>query len=79
MLDEACMSVGKVTDEVFLQGLNGKLAKHAHYTSRKVGVTLCVSQLFALLYKWKLCILGPNKKIQRGGIFIFQPNTNLDI
>lgn len=36
VLDEACMNVGKVTDEVFLQGLNGKLAKHAHYTSRKV-------------------------------------------
>ncbi|KAJ3607761.1 hypothetical protein NHX12_024812 [Muraenolepis orangiensis] len=35
VLDEACMNVGKVTDEVFLQGLNGKLAKHAHYTSRK--------------------------------------------
>lgn len=39
VLDEACMNVGKVTDEVFLQGLNGKLAKHAHYTSRKVGNT----------------------------------------
>lgn len=37
VLDEACMNVGKVTDEVFLQGLNVKLAKHAHYTSRKVG------------------------------------------
>lgn len=37
VLDEACMNVGKVTDELFLQGLNGKLAKHAHYTSRKVG------------------------------------------
>lgn len=36
VLDEACMNVGKMTDEVFLQGLNGKLAKHAHYTSRKV-------------------------------------------
>ncbi|XP_025765300.1 unconventional myosin-Id isoform X4 [Oreochromis niloticus] len=35
VLDEACMNVGKVTDEVFLQGLNTKLAKHAHYTSRK--------------------------------------------
>uniref|UniRef100_A0AAX7TAT6 Unconventional myosin-Id n=1 Tax=Astatotilapia calliptera TaxID=8154 RepID=A0AAX7TAT6_ASTCA len=34
VLDEACMNVGKVTDEVFLQGLNTKLAKHAHYTSR---------------------------------------------
>uniref|UniRef100_A0AAQ5Z1R7 Unconventional myosin-Id n=1 Tax=Amphiprion ocellaris TaxID=80972 RepID=A0AAQ5Z1R7_AMPOC len=40
VLDEACMNVGKVTDEVFLQGLNGKLAKHAHYTSRKVGRSL---------------------------------------
>uniref|UniRef100_A0A673BKT1 Myosin ID n=1 Tax=Sphaeramia orbicularis TaxID=375764 RepID=A0A673BKT1_9TELE len=39
VLDEACMNVGKVTDEVFLQGLNGKLAKHAHYTSRKLSPT----------------------------------------
>lgn len=36
VLDEACMNVGKVTDEMFLQALNNKLAKHAHYTSRKV-------------------------------------------
>ncbi|XP_052334367.1 unconventional myosin-Id isoform X1 [Oncorhynchus keta] len=39
VLDEACMTVGKVTDEVFLQGLNSKLAKHAHYTSRKLSPT----------------------------------------
>lgn len=39
ILDEACMNVGKVTDEVFLQGLNAKLAKHAHYTSRKLAPT----------------------------------------
>lgn len=39
VLDEACMNVGKVTDELFLQELNGKLAKHVHYTSRKVGGT----------------------------------------
>uniref|UniRef100_A0A4W5JNC7 Myosin ID n=1 Tax=Hucho hucho TaxID=62062 RepID=A0A4W5JNC7_9TELE len=39
VLDEACMNVGKVTDEVFLQGLNSKLAKHAHYTSRKLSPT----------------------------------------
>uniref|UniRef100_A0A7N9AS18 Myosin 1D n=1 Tax=Mastacembelus armatus TaxID=205130 RepID=A0A7N9AS18_9TELE len=45
VLDEACMNVGKVTDEVFLQGLNGKLAKHAHYTSRKVGNINCNSRL----------------------------------
>uniref|UniRef100_A0A8C4SK65 Myosin ID n=1 Tax=Erpetoichthys calabaricus TaxID=27687 RepID=A0A8C4SK65_ERPCA len=36
ILDEACMNVGKVTDEMFLQGLNNKLAKHAHFSSRKV-------------------------------------------
>uniref|UniRef100_A0A3P8XUN0 Unconventional myosin-Id n=1 Tax=Esox lucius TaxID=8010 RepID=A0A3P8XUN0_ESOLU len=29
VLDEACMNVGKVTDEVFLQGLNSKLAKYS--------------------------------------------------
>uniref|UniRef100_A0A3B5LAJ1 Unconventional myosin-Id n=1 Tax=Xiphophorus couchianus TaxID=32473 RepID=A0A3B5LAJ1_9TELE len=39
VLDEACMNVGKVTDEVFLQGLNVKLAKHAHFTSRKLSPT----------------------------------------
>uniref|UniRef100_A0A7N6FEJ8 Unconventional myosin-Id n=1 Tax=Anabas testudineus TaxID=64144 RepID=A0A7N6FEJ8_ANATE len=43
VLDEACMNVGKVTDEVFLQGLNTKLAKHAHYTSRKVGNTAALA------------------------------------
>ncbi|XP_041087531.1 unconventional myosin-Id isoform X2 [Polyodon spathula] len=36
ILDEACMNVGKVTDEMFLQALNSKLAKHAHYSSRKL-------------------------------------------
>lgn len=45
VLDEACMNVGKVTDEVFLQGLNGKLAKHAHYTSRKVDANEYTSDL----------------------------------
>uniref|UniRef100_A0A4W5PQL1 Unconventional myosin-Id n=1 Tax=Hucho hucho TaxID=62062 RepID=A0A4W5PQL1_9TELE len=39
VLDEACMNVGKVTDEVFLQGLNSKLANHVHYTSRKLSPT----------------------------------------
>ncbi|XP_031417213.1 unconventional myosin-Id [Clupea harengus] len=39
VLDEACMNVGKVTDGMFLQALNGKLAKHAHYTSRKLSPT----------------------------------------
>uniref|UniRef100_A0A6Q2Y4K7 Myosin ID n=1 Tax=Esox lucius TaxID=8010 RepID=A0A6Q2Y4K7_ESOLU len=51
VLDEACMNVGKVTDEVFLQGLNSKLAKHAHYTSRKVHwepLTIWVNTLLPL-------------------------------
>ncbi|XP_048871147.1 unconventional myosin-Id isoform X1 [Brienomyrus brachyistius] len=39
VLDEACMNVGKVTDEVFLQALNSKLAKHPHFTSRKLSPT----------------------------------------
>uniref|UniRef100_A0A1A8FRE7 Unconventional myosin-Id n=1 Tax=Nothobranchius korthausae TaxID=1143690 RepID=A0A1A8FRE7_9TELE len=39
ILDEACMNVGKVTDEVFLQGLDVKLAKHAHFSSRKLAPT----------------------------------------
>ncbi|KAM9558529.1 unconventional myosin-Id-like [Salvelinus alpinus] len=39
VLDEACMNVGKVTDKVFLQGLNSKLGNHAHYTSRKLSPT----------------------------------------
>uniref|UniRef100_A0A8C7SKI9 Myosin 1D n=1 Tax=Oncorhynchus mykiss TaxID=8022 RepID=A0A8C7SKI9_ONCMY len=50
VLDEACMTVGKVTDEVFLQGLNSKLAKHAHYTSRKV---VCV-----LMYYRRYSVVG---------------------
>lgn len=50
VLDEACMNVGKVTDEVFLQGLNTKLAKHAHYTSRKVGKMKCALCCLYLLF-----------------------------
>ncbi|KFQ54013.1 Unconventional myosin-Id, partial [Nestor notabilis] len=36
ILDDACMNVGKVTDEMFLEALNNKLGKHAHFSSRKV-------------------------------------------
>lgn len=43
ILDDACMNVGKVTDEMFLEALNSKLGKHAHFSSRKV---LCCSLLF---------------------------------
>lgn len=36
ILDEACLNVGKVTDKMFLEALDQKLASHKHYTSRKV-------------------------------------------
>lgn len=36
ILDDACMNVGKVTDEMFLEALNSNLGKHAHFSSRKV-------------------------------------------
>uniref|UniRef100_A0A8C8VQ68 Unconventional myosin-Id n=1 Tax=Pelusios castaneus TaxID=367368 RepID=A0A8C8VQ68_9SAUR len=36
ILDDACMNVGKVTDEMFLEALNSKLGKHAHFSSRKL-------------------------------------------
>ncbi|XP_050790863.1 unconventional myosin-Id [Gopherus flavomarginatus] len=39
ILDDACMNVGKVTDEMFLEALNNKLGKHAHFSSRKVCAT----------------------------------------
>uniref|UniRef100_A0A8D1CCP8 Unconventional myosin-Id n=1 Tax=Sus scrofa TaxID=9823 RepID=A0A8D1CCP8_PIG len=39
ILDDACMNVGKVTDEMFLGALNSKLGKHGHFSSRK----LCAS------------------------------------
>ncbi|XP_066877878.1 unconventional myosin-Id isoform X4 [Kogia breviceps] len=39
ILDDACMNVGKVTDEMFLEALNRKLGKHGHFSSRK----LCAS------------------------------------
>ncbi|XP_038044734.1 unconventional myosin-Id-like [Patiria miniata] len=34
VLDEACLNVGKVTDQMFLEAMNQKLANHPHYTSR---------------------------------------------
>ncbi|KAM8967274.1 unconventional myosin-Ig [Pelodytes ibericus] len=36
ILDEACMTVGEVTDTIFLESMNSKLGKHPHYTSRKI-------------------------------------------
>lgn len=36
ILDEACLTVGNVTDTVCLESMDNKLAQHPHYTSRKV-------------------------------------------
>lgn len=35
ILDEACLSVGKVTDEMFLHAMDQKIGHHEHYTSRQ--------------------------------------------
>uniref|UniRef100_A0AAY4DQC5 Myosin IG n=1 Tax=Denticeps clupeoides TaxID=299321 RepID=A0AAY4DQC5_9TELE len=35
ILDEACLTVGKVTDTVCLETMNTKLGQHPHFTSRK--------------------------------------------
>ncbi|XP_074543225.1 unconventional myosin-Ig isoform X2 [Halichoeres trimaculatus] len=39
ILDEACLSVGKVTDTLCLESMDTKLAQHPHYTSRKLSPT----------------------------------------
>ncbi|XP_075867895.1 unconventional myosin-Ig isoform X2 [Nelusetta ayraudi] len=39
ILDEACLTVGNVTDTVCLDSMNVKLAQHPHYTSRKLSPT----------------------------------------
>ncbi|MEE6512006.1 hypothetical protein FKM82_018920 [Ascaphus truei] len=39
ILDEACLTVGEVTDTMFLESMNTKLCKHPHYTSRKLFAT----------------------------------------
>ncbi|KAM8840682.1 unconventional myosin-Ig isoform 1-T1 [Spinachia spinachia] len=39
ILDEACLTVGKVTDTVCLESMDSKLAQHPHYTSRKLSPT----------------------------------------
>ncbi|KAI4456265.1 myosin [Holotrichia oblita] len=36
ILDEACLNVGKVTDEMLLEAMDNKLKGHHHYTSRQV-------------------------------------------
>ncbi|XP_058037799.1 unconventional myosin-Ig-like [Ahaetulla prasina] len=39
ILDEACLTVGKVTDALFLETMDTRLGKHPHYTSRKLNST----------------------------------------
>jgi len=41
LLDETCILPGKVTDEMFLDSMSSKLAKHKHFTSKKVRVQFC--------------------------------------
>ncbi|KAB7502891.1 Myosin-IA [Armadillidium nasatum] len=36
VLDEACLNVGKVTDEMVLEAMEGKLKGHNHFTTRKL-------------------------------------------
>ncbi|XP_051949378.1 unconventional myosin-Ig isoform X2 [Xyrauchen texanus] len=36
ILDEACLTAGKVTDTICLDSMNKKLGQHPHYTSRKL-------------------------------------------
>lgn len=46
ILDEACLTVGNVTDTVCLNSMDSKLAQHPHYTSRKVRTDRCCSSSF---------------------------------
>ncbi|KAL7293199.1 hypothetical protein TKK_0013344 [Trichogramma kaykai] len=36
IMDEACLNVGKVTDEMLLEAMDKKLVNHHHYTSRQL-------------------------------------------
>ncbi|KAK2588539.1 hypothetical protein KPH14_006318 [Odynerus spinipes] len=39
IMDEACLNVGKVTDEMLLEAMDTKLADHHHYSSRQLRPT----------------------------------------
>jgi myosin I len=39
IMDEACLTVGKVTDETLIDAMDKKLANHPHYTSRQLKPT----------------------------------------
>lgn len=36
IMDEACLTVGKITDETLLEAMDKKLTNHAHFTSRQL-------------------------------------------
>ena len=36
IMDEACLTVGKITDEMLLEAMDKKLTNHAHYSSRQL-------------------------------------------
>jgi len=36
IMDEACLNVGRVTDQMLLDAMDQKLSQHQHYTSRKL-------------------------------------------
>lgn len=36
IMDEACLTVGKITDETLLGAMDSKLTNHAHFTSRQL-------------------------------------------
>ena len=36
IIDEACLNVGKVTDEMLLEAMENKLKSHNHFTTRKL-------------------------------------------
>uniref|UniRef100_A0A336LD10 CSON003595 protein n=1 Tax=Culicoides sonorensis TaxID=179676 RepID=A0A336LD10_CULSO len=36
IMDEACLNVGKITDETLLEAMDKKLSHHKHYTSRQL-------------------------------------------
>lgn len=36
IIDEACLNVGKITDETLLEAMDKKLVNHKHFTSRQL-------------------------------------------
>jgi myosin-1 len=52
ILDEACLSVGNITDQTVLEAMDRNLKAHAHYTSRQLSPsdkTLAHAQDFRIM------------------------------